>query len=525
MDGFTWSVLECYVPDNFFLILVVKINNGHTIPLKYCPKLADQKFIPVCEPNGILGRDGKKRLNDIDRKYVKMNNGHTIPLKYWQKLADGKFIPVCEPNDILGRHGKKRLNGIDRKYVNLVLCDMPQDEGGTDLKPFWRCFEKKYECYVKKKKIITLEDDFYDFVTLQLSFKHLGEDENVNKKIFRFKTKDEIDNLKEGYQYVSDKFGLAFLYYLKKKIKCYYFHFETKSTTHIQVPYTQNTLGEISVKLYNGTIWIIACSSNVYNIDVIYIKKHQTWHHLRWKLETTGETKFLMSKNILVPSNIRFSKCKILYINEKAEIRETNFNKPDQLTEKGLYIIGVIDEMFVIGKLNSGIFYFVAYRKLEFLFLKKLDMNQLLENYETVSWSLTSVILYPQAKKMVLKTPNASLIVICLIKCEIIQIMEYIDCFWTHKISIHISRNCDELRFISKKQNPPYRRDEKEYLCLKLNLYRGMLLKELAINAILNHFSLEVIRKFTLPKTLLTEIIKAGGEVSEVRHKEAVVRN
>ena len=52
-----------------------------------------------------------------------------------------------------------------------------------------------------------------------------------------------------------------------------------------------------------------------------------------------------------------------------------------------------------------------------------------------------------------------------------------------------------------------------------------MLLKELAINAILNHFSLEVIRKFTLPKTLLTEIIKAGGEVSEVRHKEAVVRS
>ena len=464
--GFTWSILEYYVPDIFFLLLVVK-----------------------------------------------MNNGHIIPLKYWQKLADGKFIPVCVPNDILVGDGKRKLNDIDRKYAKLILGDMPQDEGGSDLKPYWRCFEKKYQCYVKKKKVITLEDDFYDFVTLQLSFKRLGKDENVNEKIFIFKVKDEIDNLKEGYHYVSDKFGIAFLCYLKKKIKCYYFHFETKLSTHIQVPYTQNTLREISVKLYDGTIWIRACSSNTYNIDVIYIKEHQTWHHLTSKLETTGETKFLMSKNILVPSNIRFSKCKVLYINEKTEVHLTNFYKPDQLTEKDLYIIGVMDEMFVIRKLNSCIFYFVAYRKLEFQYLKKLDVSQSLENFETVTWPSTSILLYPQAKKMVLKTPEAYLIVICLIKCEIIQIMEYIDCFWTHKISIHISRNCDELRFISKKQYASYKCDEKEYLCLKLNLYRGMLLKELAINAILNNFSLEVIKKFTLPKTLLSEIIEASGEV------------
>ena len=442
-----------------------------------------------------------------------MSNDHTIPLKYWQKLANGKFIPVCEPNDILVRDGKRKLNDIDRKYVKLVLDDMPQDEGGIDLKPYWRCFEKKYQCFVKKKKVITLEDDFYDFVTLQLSFKRLGEDENRNKKIFIFKTKDEINNLKEGYHYVSDKFGIAFLYYLKKKIKCYYFHFETKLTTYIQVPYTQNTLGEISVKLYNGTIWIIACSSNTYNIDIIYIKEHQTWHHLTKKLENTGEIKFLMSKNILVPSNINISECQILYINEKVKVDLTNFCKLDQLTAKGLHIIGVMDEMFVIRKLNSGIFYFAACRKQKCMFLKKLDVSQSLENFETVSWSSTSILLYPQAKKMVLKTPEAYLIVICLIKCEIIQIMEFIDCFWTHKISIHISRNCDELRFISKKQYASYRRDEKEYLCLKLNLYRGMLLKELAINAILNHFSLEVIRKFILPKTLLTEIIEASGEV------------
>ena len=40
---------------------------------------------------------------------------------------------------------------------------MPEDEGGSGLKPYRRCFEKKYSCYLKKKKIITLEDDFYDF--------------------------------------------------------------------------------------------------------------------------------------------------------------------------------------------------------------------------------------------------------------------------------------------------------------------------------------------------------------------------
>ena len=40
---------------------------------------------------------------------------------------------------------------------------MPQDEGGSGLKPYRRYFEKKYPCYLKKKEIITLEDDFYDF--------------------------------------------------------------------------------------------------------------------------------------------------------------------------------------------------------------------------------------------------------------------------------------------------------------------------------------------------------------------------
>ena len=97
-----------------------------------------------------------------------------------------------------------------------------------------------------------------------------------------------------------------------------------------------------------------------------------------------------MSKNILVPPSVRFSKCKILYINEKTEIHRTTFYKPDQLTGKDLYIKGVMfvekDEMFVVSKRFSGIFYFVAYRKLEFQFLKKLDVIQSLKNFETVSW-------------------------------------------------------------------------------------------------------------------------------------------
>ena len=44
------------------------------------------------------------------------------------------------------------MNDIDWKYVYLVLDDMPEDEGGSGLKPYRRCFEKKYSCYLKKKK-------------------------------------------------------------------------------------------------------------------------------------------------------------------------------------------------------------------------------------------------------------------------------------------------------------------------------------------------------------------------------------
>ena len=29
---------------------------------------------------------------------------------------------------------------------------MPQDEGGSGLKPYRRYFEKKYPCYLKKKR-------------------------------------------------------------------------------------------------------------------------------------------------------------------------------------------------------------------------------------------------------------------------------------------------------------------------------------------------------------------------------------
>ena len=62
----------------------------------------------------------------------------------------------------------------------------------------------------------------------------------------------------EDYQYVSDKFGIAFLYYQKINFKCYYFHVSTKQKTYIEVPYTQNTFGEKSVELHDGTIWIRA---------------------------------------------------------------------------------------------------------------------------------------------------------------------------------------------------------------------------------------------------------------------------
>ena len=58
----------------------------------------------------------------------------------WQKRADGKFIPVCEPSDI-----KKKLSDIDLKLVKLVLNDIPQGKGGSDLKPYWRCPERKYQ--------------------------------------------------------------------------------------------------------------------------------------------------------------------------------------------------------------------------------------------------------------------------------------------------------------------------------------------------------------------------------------------
>ena len=54
----------------------------------------------------------------------------------WQKLADGKFIPVCEPSDILVGDGKKKLSDIDRKHVKLVPNDIPQGKGGSDLKPY-----------------------------------------------------------------------------------------------------------------------------------------------------------------------------------------------------------------------------------------------------------------------------------------------------------------------------------------------------------------------------------------------------
>ena len=55
----------------------------------------------------------------------------------------------------------------------------------------------------------------------------------------------------EDYQYVSDKFRIAFLYYQKINFKCYYFHVSAKQKTYIEVPYTQNTLGEKSVELHD----------------------------------------------------------------------------------------------------------------------------------------------------------------------------------------------------------------------------------------------------------------------------------
>ena len=103
---------------------------------------------------------------------------------------------------------------------------------------------------------------------------------------------------------------------------------------------------------------------------------------------------------------------------------------------------------------------------------------------------------------MALKIPKAHLILICLIKCEIIQIMELINSFKTDILSIRLLRDRDELRVLSKKQYLYHGRDENEYICFKFNMYREMLSKELAINAILNNFSVGVIRKFKLPKTL-----------------------
>ena len=452
----------------------------------------------------------------------------TLKVSSWNKTCDTEWIPSWQANDIWN-------DVVIEKNRKLVFDD------GLDLGLCWEYFDRAYKCYCLEPKYNgTREDYIFNLNKFQFSFRELDNSTEENR-IFTMKKDKEcsfhfnkLDLAEENrlfilkkdkecsvhfnkLDYVSDIHGFALLKLGFNEIRVHYYDSERLFSISMKIQISNNAIGEI--KLCCGSIWITnAMYYGSCLIDMISIKNEKEWYHVR---TNTCDTIFLsrvFSSTMLVADDgshetgscLLFSLCKALLIDhdnlvpyEKNNRNFIDFDKPKVCETDSLVVCGIFKSTIILSELvDIEVWYFLSYNeKMKISFFKRIDFTIFMKGEKDLYYNDNSFKIIPLIGKMFLKTMSSSILVFDMGTFEVTQVLECtmpyspIDIFKWSKQDKMLNVVCMNCCY-------PHQ------ICyLKHALYGGKNLKELALNVVVEHFSLKKIQTSNIRHSLFREIM------------------
>ena len=416
-----------------------------------------------------------------------------------------ELIPICQARDISNGY-------IHRKRYQKLRYD---DDDDIDLRLCWEYFDSDCRCYcLELKPNDTIEDNLYNLFNFQLSFNELLSSED-GKKIFTLKNEKQGCMASHGrIYYVSDASGFAMILLSGVDLRVCYYDFDQNFTCHVKIlsPDVSRKDYQLSCK----SIWIVSYIPHEgCIIDVINIKNEKEWYHVRSKCNFTFELSNVFSDIMFLGSNSKdhfgdgrniFSSCKALYIDYCNLIpKETNeksfmeFYKPKELEKEDIVIRGIFKTTIIVtAKTHLKFCYSLTYNeRLDLEVCKRVDLTGY---FDKKIRDIGMLKFLPQIGKMLVSVSPTYMVVIDLKILQITQILESPEGLFDLEI-----RWSKEERMLNMVCSTGQRLNE--YFLLKYVLYNRQSLKELALNSVLDNFSLEEIEAFNLPQSLIQEIM------------------
>ena len=436
----------------------------------------------------------------------------TLKVSSWHKTCDTEWMPNCLANDILNviTKSEKYMKLVYDDEINLGLC--------------WEYFDRTYKCYCLEPKYGgTIEDYIYNLNNFQFSFRELDSSAQDNR-IFTMKKDKECNMACKELDYVSDICGFALLKLSFTELRVHYYDFEQLFSSSIKIQISNNAIGEI--KLCCRSIWII---NNMYNdsyvgcfIDMISIKNEREWYHVRSNTCVPVSLSRVFSSIMVLADDItneldyeedslNFSSCKVLLIDhnnlvphERNDRSFIDFDKPKGCETDSLVVYGIFKSTIILSPsdnpIDPEVWYFLRYNeKMQLSFFKRTDFTISMKDEIGIYWGY-SVAIIPHIGKMFLITSSNSILVFDVKTFQVSQVLEYTLPYSPGGI-FKWSKQDRMLNVVCSSSHP----DQHWYL--KYALYGGQTLKQLALNAVVEVFSIEKIQASNLPHSLFREIM------------------
>ena len=256
-----------------------------------------------------------------------------------------------------------------------------------------------------------------------------------------------------------------------------------------------------------------------YLIDMITMKNERGWYHVRSNTCVPISLSRVFSSIMVVADDVtneldyeedilNFSSCKVLLVDhdnlvqyERNDRNFIDFNKPAICQKNRLIVYGTFKSTIILSNFfDAEVWYFLRYNeKMEISFFKKIDFSVYAENTIGI-YCGCSVRIVPRIGKMFLMTWSNLILVFDMRTLQVSQVLENTLPDSTGGI-FKWSEQDRMLNVVCSSSHPD------QYWYLQYALYRGQALKELALNAVVEYFSIKQIQASNIPHSLFREIL------------------
>lgn len=441
----------------------------------------------------------------------------SFTVKCWQKFPDGQLVPVCRPTDILvtkderccgdnyifnGRNFTRKCDYIKTKENTLKLC--------------WKYFAAGYQFYCLNRGARSSEKDhLLNLEKFSFSFKDLNKPDH-QIKTFELDTDHKISGMTPEYDYVCDRTGFALLYYSRDHIlQLYYYDFKRKFTTDIKVPFRLSIY--IFAKLCNRTLWIRTDGLDI-NFYAVVIKDSNIWYSIQSRICPGVKMVDHVKSNstfVCLEDTQYGGYFLLLYINLNSLapncLNYVSFDKvtrPVVFASCGTAIVDLSEHRKVLCMyIPEGILQFLYFERKEIVSVKWLKLGHCLSTSRISQepWSY----FVPELAIMVVLTFKKTLVIINVKECKVTRILDLRTITNPLDILFKFSEKFQKLTLTLPRW---YGTSHKNKIIWTFDLCNKLWsLKTLTIDFVKKYYTVNDIRRLSLPLSLKEEIVASYG--------------